>query len=225
LSKGNLLWLPPCSSDRALYAQLDALPRQGASDELPRYHLGNARTLFAHQETVPFPHDEQAPEADVVIAALIGEELRSSTVAEVEGAIVGYSILVRWVAPNAEKRGGHSQGRDFATSLGPLLVTKDEAGDIEQARVRLRVASDLRDLAVHRNTDWSIAEAIAFISRHVPLAPGDFVGGQPIAGARDAIRELGLSFGTTLEVSVERLGKLTSRPVQGPEPPSCRKAR
>ncbi len=225
LSKANLLWLPPCSSDRVLYAQLDALPRPGALDELPRYHLGNARTLYAHQETVPFPHDEQQPEADVVIAALIGEELRSSTVAEVENAIVGYSILVRWVAPNAEKRGGHSHGRDFATSLGPLLVTKDEAGDIEQARVRLRVASDTRDLVVRRDSDWSLTEAIAFVSRHVPLAPGDFVGAQPIVGARAAIRELGLSFGTTLEVSVERLGKLTSRPVQGPEPPSCRKAR
>lgn len=223
LSKGNLLWLPPCSPDRALYVQLDQLPSADAKDELPRYHIGNARSLFAHQETIPFPHDEQHPEADVVIAALIGEELRSSTLEDAEDAIVGYSILVRWIAPNAEKHAGPTHGRDFATSLGPLLVTKDEAGAVDAARVRLRVASDTRDLVVTRATDWSLPEAIAFISRHVPLGPGDVVGGPPIAGAREAIRELGLSFGTTLEVVVERLGKLASRPVRGPEPPNCRR--
>jgi 2-keto-4-pentenoate hydratase/2-oxohepta-3-ene-1,7-dioic acid hydratase in catechol pathway len=224
LSKGNLLWLPPCSPDRALYLQIDQLPRIDAKDELPRYHIGNARSLFAHQETIPFPHDEQHPEADVVVAALIGEELRSSTIEDAEDAIIGYSILVRWIAPNAEKHGGPTHGRNFATSLGPVLVTKDEAGPIDLARVRLRVASDTRDLSARSTTDWSLPEAIAFISRHVPLGPGDVVGGAPIAGARDAIREMGLSFGTTLEVAIERLGKLTSRPVLGPEPPDCRKS-
>jgi 2-keto-4-pentenoate hydratase/2-oxohepta-3-ene-1,7-dioic acid hydratase in catechol pathway len=219
LSKANLLWCTPCSADRALYVQIDRLPGVGVQDELPRYHIGNARSLFAHQETVPFPHDEPHPEADVVIAALIGEELRSSTVKEVEDAIVGYSILVRWVAPNAEKRCGPTHGRDFATSLGPVLVSKDEAGPVDSLRARVRVARDSRDLATARTTDWSLSEAIAFVSRHVPLMPGDFVGGQPIAGGRETIRELGLSFGTTLEISVEHLGKLASRPVVGPEPP------
>lgn len=223
LSKGSLLWCPPCSADRALYVQIDRLPRVGERDELPRYHIGNARSLFAHQETVPFPHDEKHPEADVVIAALIGEELRSSTVEDVEHAILGYSILVRWVAPNAEKRSGSTHGRAFATSLGPLLVSKDEAGSIDTLRARVRVARDGRDLAQERTSDWSLSEAIAFVSRHVPLMPGDFVGGEPIAGARETIRELGLSFGTTLEVAVERLGKLTSRPVVGPEPPELHK--
>lgn len=223
LSKKDLLWLPPCSSERALYVQMDRLPRVGEVDELPRYHIGNARTLFAHQETVPFPHDEAHPEADVVIAALIGEELRASTVEDVEEAIVGYAILVRWIAPNAEKRSSSTHGRDFATSLGPVLVSKDEAGSIGALRARLRVAGQIRDLTQEHVSDWSLAEAIAFVNRHVPLMPGDVVGGEPIAGAREAIRELGLSFGTLLEVTVERLGKLASRPVLGPEPPAIHK--
>jgi 2-keto-4-pentenoate hydratase/2-oxohepta-3-ene-1,7-dioic acid hydratase in catechol pathway len=223
LSKCNLLWCPPSSAERALYVQIDRLPRPNEQEELPRYHIGNARSLFAHQETVPFPHDEPHPEADVVIAALIGEELRSSTVEEVEDAILGYSILVRWIAPNAEKRSGSTHGRDFATSLGPVLVSKDEAGSLDTLRVRVRVARDGCDLTQERTSSWSLSEAIAFVSRHVPLMPGDFVGGEPITGAREAIRELGLSFGTTLEVGVERLGKLTSRPVVGPEPPMLRK--
>jgi 2-keto-4-pentenoate hydratase/2-oxohepta-3-ene-1,7-dioic acid hydratase in catechol pathway len=178
--------------------------------------------LFAHQETVPFPFDEPHPEADVAIAALVGEELRSSTVKDVEKAIVGYTILVRWIAPTAEKRSGSTHARSFATSLGPLLVSKEEAGAIDALRVRVRAAGDNRDLMVTTMSDWSFSEAIAFVSRHVPLMPGDVVGGVPIPGARATLRELGLSFGTTLEVAIERLGKLASRPVRGPEPPAIR---
>ena len=222
LSKGSLLWLPPCSAERSCYVQIDRLPSVDAPDELPQYHIGNARTLFAHQETVPFPCDEDHPEADVAVAALIGEELRSSSVKDVEKAIAGYSILVRWVAPNAEKRSGSIHARSFATSIGPFLVSKDEAGNIDDLRVRVRVAGDNRDLIMTTTSDWSLPEAIAFVSRHVPLMPGDVVGGAPVAGVREALRELGLSFGTTLEVAIERLGKLSSRPVVGPEPPEIR---
>jgi 2-keto-4-pentenoate hydratase/2-oxohepta-3-ene-1,7-dioic acid hydratase in catechol pathway len=222
LSKGNLLWLPPCSAERALYVQIDRLPQLDEPNDFPQYHLGNARTLFAHQETVPFPHDEPQPEAEVVIAALIGEELRSSSAQEVEDAIVGYSILIRWVAPLAEKRSGWTHGRNFATSLGAFLVTKDEAGSVDALRLRLRVAGESRDLTPARKSDWSLSEAIAHITRHVPLMPGDVVGDAPLAGAREALRELGLSFGMTLEVAVERLGKLASRPVLGPEIPVVR---
>lgn len=222
LSKSRLLWMPPCSGDKALYVQIDGLPRRGATDEFPQYHIGNARNLFAHQETVPFPHDETHPEAEVVIAALIGEELRAATVEDVEEAIVGYSILVSWIAPVAEKRSGLTHGRAFATSLGPVLVSKDEVGPIEALRARVRVAGESRDLEPRTTSDWSLCEAIAYMTRHVPLIPGDFVGGEPLAGGREAIRELGLSFGTTFEVSVERLGKIASKPVLGPEPPALR---
>lgn len=222
LSKGNLLWLPPCSADRAQYIQIDHLPAPEAPNDFPRYHVGNARSLFAHQETVPFPHDEPQPEAEVVIAALIGEELRACSPEEAEDAIVGYSILIRWIAPLAEKRSGWTHGRNFATSIGPFLVTPDEAGSIETLRIRLRVAGEGRELSPAKKSAWSLSEAIAYVSRHMPLMPGDVVGNEPLAGTREALRELGLSFGMTLEVAVERLGKLASRPVVGPELPEVR---
>lgn len=222
LSKANLLWLPPCSADRAQYIQIDHLPLPKAPDDFPRYHLVNARSLFAHQETVPFPHDEPQPEAEIVVAALIGEELRACSPEEAEDAVAGYSILIRWIAPLAEKRSGWTHGRNFATSIGPFLVTPDEAGSIDALRVRLRVAGENRELTPAKTSNWSLFEAIAYLSRHTPLMPGDVVGNAPLAGAREALRDLGLSFGMTLEVAVERLGKLAARPVVGPELPMVR---
>ena len=74
------------------------------------------------------------------IAALLGDELRAATPSEAERAILGFTILLGWVARQHERTSGSPTGaRDFAATLGPVLVTKDEAGSLDEARVRLRI--------------------------------------------------------------------------------------
>ncbi len=216
----ELLWLPPCVPDRALLVQLLDAP---VEDE-PRYLLGNARGLLGHQGSVPFPASEPLPDVEICIAALLGDELRAATVDEAERAIVGFAILLGWVAREHERKNGATRARDFAVTLGPALITKDEAGSFEEARVRLRVGSVIEELVAPPAPALSFAESIAFVSRHVALSPGDVVGGPPIAGGSEAARRLGLAYGTKLEVAVDRLGKIAARPVLGPEPPPFRRA-
>jgi 2-keto-4-pentenoate hydratase/2-oxohepta-3-ene-1,7-dioic acid hydratase in catechol pathway len=221
LPPDELLWLSPCLPERALLARLSGAP----ADAGPRYHLGNARGLLGHQGSVPFPHAEPLPDVEIAIAALVGDELRAATVSEAERAIVGYAILLGWVAREEERRSGPTHARAFAATLGPALVTKDEAGDVEGARVKLRVGAAIEQLAAPALAGISFAEALAFISRHVPLAPGDIVGGAPIEGGGEAARRLGLAYGATLEVAVERIGKVAARPVRGPDHPPFRRVR
>ncbi|MDI1448218.1 fumarylacetoacetate hydrolase family protein [Polyangium sp. 6x1] len=217
----ELLWLPPCLPERALLVQLVAT----AEDEEPRYHLGNPRGLLGHQESVPFPPSEPRPDVEISIAALLGDELRAATVDEAERAILGFTILLGWVARERERTSGRSSARDFATTLGPVLVTKDEAGSLDDARVRLRVGGVIEELARTAAPSLSFAESLAFVSRHVTLLPGDIVGAPPIEGGSEAARRLGLAFGATLEVAVDRLGKVAARPVLGPEPPPFRRSK
>jgi len=217
----ELLWLPPCVPERALLVQLV----RTKADEVPRYTLGNPRGLLGHQESVPFPPNEPRPDVEISIAALLGEELRAATVDEAERAILGFTILLGWVARAEERTSGSVHARDFAATLGPVLVTKDEAGALDEARVRLRVGGVIEELAVSAAPALSFAESLAFVSRHVPLFPGDIVGAPPIEGGNDAARRLGLGFGATLEVAVDRLGKVAARPVLGPEPPPYRRAK
>jgi hypothetical protein len=207
----ELLWLPPCEPERALLVQLVRTP----ADEEPRYHLGNPRGLLGHQESVPFPSNEALPDVEISIAALLGDELRAATPAEAERAILGFTILLGWVARA-------TRTRDFAATLGPVLVTKNEAGSLDEARVRLRAFGVIEELTASAAPALSFAESIAFVSRHVTLMPGDIVGAPPIDGGSEAARRLGLVFGATLEVAVDRLGKVAARPVRGPEPPPYR---
>lgn len=214
LAADEVLWQPPCLPERALWVALE--------DASLRYRIGNARALLGHQASVPFPPSEPAPELDVSIAALLGDELRAATAAEAERAIVGYAILLGFYAPLEEQRRGPCRARDFGATLGPVLVTKDEAGSLEGARARLRVGDEMAEL--DDASALSLAESIAFVSQHVTLAPGDVVSGVPLPGAREAARRLGLAFGATIEVAIDPLGKVAARPVRGPEPPSHRRS-
>jgi hypothetical protein len=214
----DFLWLPPCDIDRSLYVQVD-LP---ASTSEPRYRIGNARAFMGHEAPVPFPAREASPDVEVSIAAMIGEELRHASADEAEAAIVGYAILLGWVARDEEKAHGPARARDFAATLGPVLVTKKEAGTLDAQRARLRASTsgEWSELGARGPGDLAMAEAVAFASHHVTLAPGDVIGGPPL-GAPLAP----LAYGALVEASVERLGKLAGRPMRGPEPPPFRKAR
>ncbi|UQA62297.1 fumarylacetoacetate hydrolase family protein [Polyangium aurulentum] len=210
----DLLWLPPCDKDRSLYVQVD-LP---ASSSEPRYRIGNARGLVGHEAPVPFPAREDSPDVEISIAAVLGEELRHASAEEAEAAILGYALLLGWVARDEERVHGAARARDFAATLGPVLVTKEEAGAVEALRVRARAGGDWTDLPAPRAKDLAMAEAIAFVSGHVTLAPGDVIAG-PHLGACGAR----LAYGAVMEVSADRIGKLGARPMRGPEPPSFRR--
>jgi hypothetical protein len=212
----DFLWLPPCDTERSLYVQLERASAHGSTVE-PRYHVGNARGLVGHETTVPFPAREESPDVEVCIAALIGEELKSATPLEAERAICGYAILLAWVAREEERRGGASRGRDFGATLGPVLVTKEEAGAALGRLPRARAGGVAVDLHAPDAAGLTTPEMIAFVSRYVTLAPGDVIGGAPYG------RSSLVAYGVPLEVSIDRLGKLAGRPARGPEPPPFRR--
>ncbi len=210
----DFLWLPPCDKDRSLYVQVD-LP---ASSSEPRYRIGNARAFVGHEAPVPFPAREASPDVEIAIAALIGEELRHASAEEAERAIVGYAILLGWVARDEERAHGAARARDFAATLGPVLVTKEEAGAVHARRARVQASGASRELPARDAHELALAEAIAFASDHVTLAPGDVIAGPPL-GTPGAP----LAYGARVEAAIDRLGKLAGRPMRGPEPPPFRK--
>ncbi len=218
LSADDVVWLAPCLPERALWVALSSAPLA----EAPRYHLGNARSLLGHQASVAFPSEEPEPSVDISIAALIGDDLYNATAEEAERAILGYSILLGFEARSEAARSGACRGRDFGAILGPVLVTKDEAGPPVLARARMRVRGEVVALPPLAADAFTIAESVAFISQHISLAPGDVVSAAPFSGANDVLRRFGVGFGETIEVAIDRLGKVAGRPVRGPIPPPYR---
>ena len=101
-----------------------------------------------------------------------------------DAEIAGYTLLNDWSARDIQRREmtvglGPAKGKDFATSLGPWLVTPDEL-PIEDGRLALTRPS--RSTArCSRESDagamhWSWPQLVAQAARETELRPGDVLG-------------------------------------------------
>lgn len=198
-------WLPPCDTERALFARVIAGPARRS------FRLGNARALLGHGERVPFPPDETRPELELAVAVVLGEDLDSATEREATSAILGYTILDAW-------RGADEAERDPAAAslvpsqLGPVLVTADEVADLAKLRSEARVGGT-SVAGAPLVSMGSLLASLSWLSRATPLRAGDVIavtdGASPCRAPWDA----------PVDLLVERLGKLCGRASRlGPEP-------
>ncbi|XXT17685.1 fumarylacetoacetate hydrolase family protein [Sorangium sp. So ce429] len=222
LHPDSILWLPPCATDRAAYIQLGPYARDA---DRPWYRFGNSRALLGHAAAIPFPALEDEPAYELNLAALLCEDLRRATPDEVDRAIAGYAVLNDWTARSIEARllargRPPSEAKDFATQLGPVLVTPDELGPVEVLRTQARVDAEAR--ACSRVGEWtfSLAESIAYISNQVELRAGDVVGAGRVAGGS---ADQHVPYGVTVELMIERIGRVAGKPVRGPAPSPWRR--
>jgi 2-keto-4-pentenoate hydratase/2-oxohepta-3-ene-1,7-dioic acid hydratase in catechol pathway len=217
LHPATIVWLPPCAAYRAAYIQLGPYAH-GA--ERPWYRFGNSRALLGHAAEVPFPPLEDEPDYELNLAAILGEDLRRATPEEVERAIAGYTVLNDWTARGTEARSlarglPPSEAKDFATQLGPVLVTPDELGSVEALRTQVRVDAETRHCSRVGEWTFSLMESVAYISNHIELRAGDVIGAGRVFGGSADQR---VPYGADVELMIERIGRMTGKPVCGPAP-------
>jgi fumarylacetoacetate (FAA) hydrolase len=120
---------------------------------------------------------------------------------------------------------GPAKGKDFATSLGPALVTLDELADcmspVDGAGDRLDLAMEARvngttlSRANVKEMHYTFGQMIARASADVYLFPGDVIGSG--TAGNGCLLELGpethpwLEPGDEVSLEIERLGTLTNR--------------
>jgi fumarylacetoacetate (FAA) hydrolase len=134
-----------------------------------------------------------------------------------EGQIGGFTIMNDWSARDLQRVEmrvglGPAKGKDFATSIGPILVTPDEfdgSSGVMVARVNgeERSRGNLADM--YHSWDAIVAAA----TRNTHLRPGDILGSGTVGTG--CILELGdgrwLQSGDVVELEVEGIGVLRNR--------------
>jgi hypothetical protein len=211
---GTFTWLPPCDPERA--ALVLCTPHADAVYTTPpAFHLASARPLLGHDAAVPVaPFAARASgalDAEAMLAVILGDDLSRATASEADRAILGYTLLLAW-------RPG------LAAQLGPVLVTRDEAGDVRSLRTLLRVGGATLPTAEACASPFTPAEAIAWISHHLPLQAGDVIGAGRVRGGSASDAGAKLTAGMRVDFAIERLGRLCGRPVDGPEPRAWRRS-
>ena len=207
LLPGTFVWLPPCDTDRAAYVQM--APYDEPADE-PLHRLGDARGLLGHGSLIPFPATEEAVFFELGVAAVLRDDVAGADPDEAERAVLGYTILNAWSEREPVARPGWGAGR-VPAQLGPAHFTTDELGELCRLKAHARIEGATALTSSLGGWAFSLATSIASVSRWIELRAGDVVGAGCVRGGRGEA-----PLGATIELLVERMGKLTGRPVRRP---------
>src|SRR5919206_182351 len=99
------------------------------------FEFTNHNAVYGPGADIPLPHTK-ALDYELEIACVIGRAGRDIAEEDAEEHIAGYTIMNDWSARDIQREEmsvglGPAKGKDFATSLGPWLVTPDELEDQE----------------------------------------------------------------------------------------------
>ncbi|WNC13201.1 fumarylacetoacetate hydrolase family protein [Brevibacillus brevis] len=194
--------------------------------QFPVFYFSNAAAFSGPKATIRRPKATRSLDYELEVACVIGRAGVDIPVEQAADHIAGYCILNDWSARDIQREEvkvglGPAKGKDFATSMGPWLVTPDE---LESARIAgdrgdrydLQMVARVNGIEYSRGNlrdlTFTFAEMIARASSDCPLYPGDVIGSGTVGTG--CILELGaeqygwLAPGDVVELEVERLGVL-----------------
>jgi fumarylacetoacetate (FAA) hydrolase len=196
----------------------------------PVFYFTNPTTIFGPEQPVPYPVYTQAMDFELEIGCIIGAPGANIPLEKAEEYIFGYTIFNDWSARDVQRLEmkvglGPAKGKDFASSLGPLIVTPDELQDRAAGRpgvynlaMKARVNGQERSSGNWQDLHYSFGEMIERASQEVRLQPGEILGSGTVGTGclleLTAAQGPWLEPGDVVELEVERLGVLRNPIVQ-----------
>jgi 2-keto-4-pentenoate hydratase/2-oxohepta-3-ene-1,7-dioic acid hydratase in catechol pathway len=197
--------------------------------ELPVFYFSNPASVVGAGDDVAMPDDTAELDFELEVAAVIGRPGRDLDPEHADQLIAGYTVMNDWSARDIQRREmklnlGPAKGKDFATTLGPFLVTPDELEDTASGKAyELTMTASVNGREHSRaslaDIYWSFGEMVAYASRGTTLRPGDVIGSGTCGTG--CILELSLvhggdqypwlQVGDEVSLSVDRLGTITNR--------------
>lgn len=193
--------------------------------EIPAFYFTNHRTIQGPEEIINRPPNCVMLDYELEIAIIIGSEGKNISVEKADEYIFGYMIFNDWSARDLQLTEmpiglGPAKGKDFATSIGPYIVTKDE---IESKRdekgFNLEMTATVNGKEISKGNlnsiHYSFNEMIAHASKGVALYPGDIIGSGTVGTG--SLLEFGpdvhpwLADGDEVSLTIEELGTLNNK--------------
>jgi fumarylacetoacetate (FAA) hydrolase len=245
---------PPSCRDAYAFRQHVATARRNRGvdmipefDQYPVFYFTNHNAIVGGGDLVVESDHLQKLDFELECAVVIGKRGRNIQAKDADRYVVGYTIMNDFSARLLQMEEmklnlGPAKGKDFATAIGPWLVTPDEFQD-RKIETPFGNKYNLRMTAVHNgkkisegdfgSMDWTFGEIIERCSYGVDIFPGDVIGsgtvgtgcylelnGTRTLEAKKAGKEytpVWLQAGDTIELEIEYLGKLTNRIVKASE--------
>lgn len=162
-------------------------------DQFPVFYFTNHNAITGPGEVVCMPDHLHRLDFELEIAAVIGVGGINIRPEEAEEFIAGYMIMNDFSARRLQMEEmrlnlGPAKGKDFATAVGPYLVTPDELAAYKvpaqdghegynfNLEMRCWVNGKLVSQGNMANMTWTFTEILERCSYGVDLLPGDIIG-------------------------------------------------
>lgn len=232
---------PVAMRDGYAFRQHVATARRNRGLEMvPEFDLFPVTYFTNHQAvTGPGPvevleHHLRRLDYELEVAVVTGRELRNCTLEAADDAVFGYMIMNDWSARALQMEEmklslGPCKGKDFATSLGPWLVTKDELpleaslrGQVLRARMTCAVNGRALSEGEAATMNWTFAQILQRAAYGARVAAGEVLGSGTVGtgcllelNGSKVTDELWLKVGDVVTMAVDGLGRLENTVVQG----------
>jgi fumarylacetoacetate (FAA) hydrolase len=213
-------------------------------DRFPVFYFTNHNAVFGEGNVLVETDHLNKLDFELECAIVISKQGKNISVKEADNYIAGYMIMNDLSARSLQMEEmklnlGPAKGKDFATTIGPYLVTPDE---LEQYKIKTPFGNkyDLEMKAYYnsiqvssgnlKDMNWTFAQIIERASYGVELYPGDVIGsgtvgtgcflelnGTKIIEAKQKGEEytsVWLNAGDIIELEITGLGRLKNKIVK-----------
>jgi fumarylacetoacetate (FAA) hydrolase len=174
--------------------------------EEPVFYFTNPAAVVASGDVVAYPHRTNQLDYELEVAAVVGASEE----------IVGFTIMNDWSARDLQRGEtsvglGPAKGKDFATTLGPVIVTVDEFAGTQGSMVaRVNGIERSRGDLSAMHYSWEQIRLRAVLNTR--LRVGDILGSGTVGTG--CILEHGtndyLKVGDVVEMEVDGLGRIVN---------------
>ena len=208
-------------------------------DDFPVFYFSNHNAIFGPNDDIEcMPSHFEKLDYELEIAILIGKEGRNIKAKNAKEYIAGFMIMNDMSSRGLQMKEmklnlGPAKGKDFASVLGPYLVTPDElSGNVVNeddsgcnynlemtcsVNGKLLSKGNLKDMA------WSFEKIIERVSYGASIYPGDIIGSGTVGTGclleingtnklkHSDFTEMWLKENDVVEMEIEKLGKITNK--------------
>jgi len=209
-------------------------------DQFPVFYFSNHNSIHGPSEDVCcMPSHFNKLDYELEIAILIGVKGSNILAKDAEKYIAGFMILNDLSSRDIQMQEmklnlGPAKGKDFASVLGPYLVTPDEIssylipntenkGNRYNLKMSCYVNGELFSEGNSKDMNWTFGQIIERASYGVTLYPGDIIGSGTVGTgclleingsqklANPNYKEKWLKEGDVIEMEVDGLGKISNK--------------
>ena len=181
-------------------------------------------------------HHLERLDFELEVAIVTGRPLKNATLEEADAAIFGFMVMNDWSARVLQMEEmklslGPCKGKDFATSLGPWLVTKDELplegqarGAVLHAAMTCSVNGHVLSTGNADSMNWTFAQILQRTSYGIQMQAGEVIGSGTVGtgcllelNGSKITDNLWLKPGDEVAMEIAGLGRLVNTVVHAPE--------